>query len=47
LGVNNAQKSPSEWFTDLGLDKADIARIWDQLDEALKAADIMALVRSG
>ncbi len=47
LGVLNTQVPPAEVFTGLGLDKQRVSLIWEQLDDALKAADIMALVRSG
>ena len=46
LGVSHTQPPPAEWFTALGLQKADIARIWEHLDEVLQAADIMKLVHA-
>jgi hypothetical protein len=36
----------SETFASQGLSKAHVSRIWEQLDEALKAADVMALVQN-
>ncbi len=47
LGISQKQVPPGEVFTILGLDKPRVASIWEQLDETLKAADIMALVRAG
>jgi len=46
LGVSQAQQPPAEWFTALGLQKADIAWIWEHLDEVLQAADIMKRVHA-
>ncbi len=47
LGVVDTQVPPAEVFTGLGLDEQLLSRIWEQLDDALKAADIMAMVKSG
>lgn len=47
LGVCDKQVPPGEAFTGLGLDKARVASIWEQLDEVLTAADIMTLVGPG
>ena len=46
LGISQTQKPPAEWFTALGLQKADVAWIWEHLDEVLEAADIMKLVHA-
>ena len=46
LGVRNMQMPPSEVFAALGLSKQHISQIWDQLDEALKSADVMALIQT-
>jgi HD-like signal output (HDOD) protein len=43
LGVRNMQMPPSRIFADLGLQKRQVAAIWEQVDEVLKTADIMAL----
>lgn len=45
LGVCNTQKPPSQWLTDLGLRKSHVAQIWERLDEALKAANVMVMVQ--
>ncbi len=37
---------PSKVFAALGLQKSQVNRIWEELDEALKAADIMALIQT-
>lgn len=47
LGISHKPVPPGEVLTILGLDKPRVASIWGQLDETLKAADIMALVRAG
>jgi HD-like signal output (HDOD) protein len=46
LGVRNMRMPASETFASQGLSKAHVSRIWEQLDEALKAADVMALVQN-
>ena len=46
LGIRQTQKPPAEWFTALGLQKGDIAWIWEHLDEVLEAADIMKLMHA-
>ena len=46
-GVGCKQVPPPEVFHGLGLDKVAVTAIWEQLDETLKAADIMAMVRTG
>jgi len=46
-GVGSKQVPPPEVFHGLGLDKPAVTAIWGQLDETLKAADIMAMVRTG
>ena len=43
LGVTDKQVPPVEVFTDLELDKRQVAAIWEQLDEVLSSANIMAL----
>jgi len=45
LGMANRQMPPTEIFTGLGLDKPQVAAIWEQLDETLAAANIMALTQ--
>ncbi|MBN2474508.1 MAG: HDOD domain-containing protein [Pirellulales bacterium] len=47
LGVANKQVPPGRVFGVLGLDKPRIGSIWEQLDETLKVADIMAMARVG
>ncbi|MHB8902206.1 MAG: HDOD domain-containing protein [Thermoguttaceae bacterium] len=44
LGVRNTTPPPAQLFTALGLQKAQVTRIWEGLDEALKAADVMAMI---
>lgn len=46
LGVRNTAMPPSKVFAALGLQKSQVNRIWEELDEALKAADIMALIQT-
>ncbi|KKK73590.1 hypothetical protein LCGC14_2892310, partial [marine sediment metagenome] len=46
-GMANKLVPPAEVFHGLGLDKPQVTAIWEQLDQALKAADIMAMVRAG
>ena len=46
-GVANKQVPPAEVFYGVGLDKPQVTAIWEKLDQALKAADIMAMVRAG
>lgn len=46
LGVSQTQKPPAVWFTALGLQKADVAWIWEHLDEVLQTADIIKLVHA-
>lgn len=43
LGVADKQVPPAEVFTNLGLDRGQVTAIWEQLDEVLSAANIMAL----
>lgn len=44
LGVADPRVPPADVFFGLGLDKAEVSSIWERLDEALQAADIMRLV---
>ena len=44
LGVRNMQMPTSEIFAALGLSKVHVSQIWNQLDETLKSADVMALI---
>ncbi len=46
LGVSQPYKPPAGWFTALGLQKAHVAQIWEQLDEVLQAADIMKMLHA-
>jgi HD-like signal output (HDOD) protein len=46
LGIRNTATPPSEVFSALGLQKSQVNRIWSELDDALKAADIMALIET-
>ena len=46
LGVRNTATPPSQIFSALGLQKAQVNRIWEDLDDALKSADIMALIQT-
>ena len=46
LGVAQTVQPPTEWFTGLGLDRSQVARIWEQLDEALASADIMRMLHA-
>jgi HD-like signal output (HDOD) protein len=45
LGVADTEMPPAEVFSGLGLDKPQVASIWERLDETLEAANIMRLVR--
>ena len=47
LGVRNMQMPAPEIFAALGLSKEHISQIWAQLDETLKAVDVMALIQRG
>jgi len=44
LGVGHTRQPPAQWFTALGLQKTQVAWIWEQLDEVLKSADIMKMI---
>lgn len=44
LGVRNMQTPPNEVFGALGLNKSLVSEIWNKLDDALKSADVMALL---
>jgi len=46
LGVRNVQQPLASVFTSLGLGKRHVAAIWENLDETLRDADIMALAQS-
>ncbi len=46
LGVRNTVTPPSKIFSALGLQKSQVNRIWEELDDALASADIMALVQT-
>lgn len=46
-GVGSKQVPPPEVFHGLGLDKTAVTAIWEQLDETLKSADIMGMLRNG
>lgn len=46
LGVRNMQTPPNEVFGGLGLSKSHVSEIWSKLDEALKSADVMALLHA-
>ncbi len=46
LGVRNIVTPPSQIFSALGLQKAQVNQIWEDLDDALKSADIMALIQT-
>ncbi len=45
LGARDLKRPPNEIFAGLGLNQQQVTEIWDQLDEILKAADIMAVAR--
>lgn len=47
LGVRNTVTPPAQLFSALGIQKAQVNQIWEGLDEALKAADVMALFPTG
>ncbi len=46
LGVPYKEVPPAEVFSALDLDKQRVTAIWEQLDDVLQSANIMALVRS-
>lgn len=46
LGVRNTVTPPSQVFSALGLQKSQVNQIWESLDDALKSADIMALIQT-
>jgi HD-like signal output (HDOD) protein len=46
LGVRNTTTPPSKVFSALGLQKSQVNQIWESLDDALKTADIMALIQT-
>jgi len=46
LGVRSVCLPPAEVFSTLGLQKTQVNQIWQQLDDALKSADIMALIQT-
>ena len=45
-GIRDAAVPPTAVFTTLGLGKRQLAEIWEQLDGALEAADVMALAQA-
>ena len=45
LGVRNMATPPSKVFSALGLQKSQVNQLWEQLDDALKSADVMALTQ--
>ena len=45
LGVRNTATPPAEVFSALGLQKPQVNQIWENLDDALKSADVMALIQ--
>ena len=47
LGVADKEVPDAEVFGQLGLDKPQVAQIWEQLDQVLESANIMSLVRTG
>jgi HD-like signal output (HDOD) protein len=44
LGLSDTRMPPSELFPGLGLEKPHVARIWEQLDAVLEAADLINLL---
>jgi len=46
LGVRNAQTPPAEVLAGLQLTESQLADIWNQIDEVLEAANILALVHA-
>jgi len=46
LGVANKQMPPNEVFAELGLTTSHVSQIWQRLDSAIEAADIMAMVHA-
>jgi len=46
LGVRHTTTPPAEIFSALGLQKPQVARLWEELDHTLESADIMALIRT-
>lgn len=46
LGVRDTTMPSSEVFSALGLQKSQVSRIWEDLDNALEAADVMALIEA-
>ena len=46
LGVRNTVTPPTQIFSALSLQKSQVNRIWENLDEALKAADVMAVIQT-
>jgi len=46
LGVPDKDVPDTEVFSRLGLDQSQVTQIWEQLDQVLESANIMALIRS-
>jgi len=46
LGVRNTVTPPSKVFSALGLQKSQVNQIWEELDDALKSADVMSMTQT-